>query len=228
MKGSLLTICTILSFSTVANAQQKKDVVMPAVKLETKEDSIQYALGTYMGNYLLRGGFSSINLELFLAGLNDVYRSKPRLMKDSLAYAMLSAYQDETSIQRSKYLEEQMFLALKDKPNVGRLPSGVQFIVIKPGKGPKPSDTDTVVIHYKGSLPGGEIFENTYPASPLTAVVGKLVTGLSEAVQLMQAGATYQVFVPSALAFGSKGAANIPPNSALMVTIELLEIKRRL
>lgn len=226
MKRLVSISLVVLFFSTAVTAQQK-DAVIPAVKLKSTQDSIQYALGSYMGSYLLRGGFSSLNLEIFLAGLNDVYRSKPRMIKDSIAYAMLSAFQDETALKRNKFFEEQLFLALKDKPNVGKLPSGVQFLVIKPGKGPKPQENDTVVINYKGTLVSGEVFENTFLAQPLMVTPAGLVPGLSEVLQLMPVGATYQTFIPSALAYGSKGFRTIPPNSAIMVTIELVSIKGR-
>jgi FKBP-type peptidyl-prolyl cis-trans isomerase FklB len=230
MMRSVSVTFVVLFFSATLAAQQtpQKGVVIPPVKLKVKEDSLQYSLGLYMGNYLIKGGFSSLNLEVFLAGLNDVYRNKPRMIRDSIAYNMLSAFQDETALKRNKFLEEQLFDVLKSKPGVGKLPSGVQFLVIKPGKGPKPQETDVIVINYKGTLANGEVFENTFLASPITTTPASLVSGLSEIIQLMPVGATYQVFIPAALAYGVKGLSNrIPPNSALMVTVELVEIKNR-
>jgi FKBP-type peptidyl-prolyl cis-trans isomerase FklB len=230
MRPALIVIA-VLFFSASLCAQQtppQKGVVIPPVKLKSKEDSLQYSLGSYMGNFLIKGGFSTLNLEIFLAGLNDVYRNKPRMINDSIAYNMLSTFQDETALKRNKFLEEQLFEVLKSRPGVGKLPSGVQFLVIKPGKGPKPQDTDTIVINYKGTLANGEVFENTFLASPITTTVTNLVNGLNEIIQLMPVGATYQVFIPAALAYGVKGLGNkIPPNSALMVTVELVAIKNR-
>jgi FKBP-type peptidyl-prolyl cis-trans isomerase len=228
MKKYLPITFVVLFFSTTVVAQNAapKQAVIPAVKLKSKEDSVQYALGLYMGNYLIKGGFSTINLEIFLAGLNDMFRNKPRMIKDSIAYSMLGNYQDETTIKRNKLLEDLLFQALKDKPNVGKLPSGVQFLVINPGKGPRPQETDAIVINYKGSLATGEVFENTFLASPITTTPAKLVPGLNEVLQLMPVGATYQVFIPAALAYGAKGFDRIPPNSALMVTVELIKINR--
>lgn len=195
--------------------------------LKTKNDSLQYALGVYMGNYLINGGFSEIDLELFVMGLAEKYRGNRRPISDSAAYRIISKYQEETSERRHRFLEEQLFETLKTKKDVGRLPSGVQFLVVKPGTGPKPQETDTVVVHYKGTLPNGDVFENTFLANtPITTTPSNLVGGLREVVQLMPVGSTYEVFIPSALAYGPKGNGRIPPNSALIVTIELVRIKK--
>lgn len=215
-------------FATVASAQKTtpKTTSDPVANLKTKQDSIQYALGVYMGNYLIRGGFSTLNLDLFLIGLNDVYKKKPTKINDSAAYAMLAGYQDEYAVRRNKFLEEQLFEVLKSKPGVGKLPSGVQFLVINPGKGPKPQETDTVVIHYKGTLATGEVFENTFTANAsIRTTPGSLIPGLNEILQLMPLGATYEAFIPSNLGYGAKGNGRIPPNSALLVTVELVSIK---
>ena len=221
-----------LLFAFLQTKAQKTGVkqnVLPPIKLKSAEDSVQYALGAYMGQFMLNGGFTTINIDLFLAGLDDVFKSKPRLLKDNSVYPIISSYQATVQKQRSKGLEEQLFAALKDKPGIGKLPSGVQYSSIKPGKGPRPIETDSIIINYKGTLADGTVFENTYlKNAPIATTPGTLIPGLNEVVQLMQPGATWQVFIPSAQAYADKGNGGlIPPNSALLITVELVEIKSR-
>lgn len=195
------------------------------IQLKTYEDSLQYAVGVYMGEYLVRGGFNTLKLDYFLAGLNDRYKNTPRLLKDSLIYPMIAAYQTNAQLQKSKALEKELFEFIKDKPGIGKLPSGVQYTIINPSKGPKPNETDSVLIHYKGTLPDGRVFENTFVSNqPVKTTPGTLIPGLSEVLQLMPLGSRWQVFIPASLAYGEKGNNQIPPNSALLILVELLQI----
>lgn len=197
-------------------------------QLKTYEDSLQYAVGVYMGEYLVRGGFNTLKLDYFLAGLNDRYKNNTRLIKDSLVYPMIASYQANFQLQKSKALEKELFELLKDKPGIGKLPSGVQYTIIQPSKGPKPDEADSVLIHYKGTLPDGRVFENTFVSNlPVRTTPGTLIPGLSEALQLMSVGSRWQVFIPASLAYGEKGNNQIPPNSALLILVELLRILPR-
>lgn len=198
------------------------------LQLKNAEDSVQYALGVYMGEYLVRGGFITLNLDQFLSGLNDRYRNNPRKISDSLIYPLIADYQTNFLNQKSRALEKEMFELLKDKQGVGKLPSGVQYTIIKPGKGPKPEETDSVLIHFKGTLPDGKVFENTFATNePVLTTPATVIPGLNEVLQLMPVGATWQAFIPAALAYGEKGNNRIPPNSALMILVELIEIKNK-
>ena len=182
-----------------------------------------------MGKYMIAGGFQAVNLDYFLPGLNDAFQNKPRLINDSVAYALISNYQTEAQKQIGKELEAQLFNVLKDRPGLGKMPSGVQYTIIKPGaKGAKPLETDSVVINYKGTLPNGIVFQNTYLSNtPVSTTPGTLIPGLNEVLQLMTTGATWQVFIPASQAYGEKGNGNIPPNSAVMITVELVEIRNK-
>jgi FKBP-type peptidyl-prolyl cis-trans isomerase len=225
-------IITALFFSTGLAAQKNTPKTNPApvtVKLKTHADSIQYALGAYMGRYMIVGGFQTVNLDYFLPGMNDAYQNKTKLINDSVIYSLITNYQSETQKQRGKELETQLFSAIKDRPGIGKLPSGVQYSVIKAGeKGAKPVETDSVIINYKGTLPDGFVFENTYLSkAPVRTTPGALIPGLNEVLQLMTTGATWQVFIPAAQAYGEKGNGNIPPNSAVMITVELVEIRNK-
>lgn len=195
------------------------------LQLRNAADSVQYALGVYMGEYLVRGGFTTLNLDYFLSGLNDRYKNNPRLIKDSLIYPLIADYQTNFQLQKSKALEKELFELLKDKPGVGKLPSGVQYTIINPGKGPKPDEKDSVLIHFKGTLPDGRVFENTFVTNqPVKTTPATLIPGLNEILQLMPVGSRWQAFIPASLAYGEKGNNQIPPNSALLILVELTEI----
>eukprot|EP01136_Pigoraptor_vietnamica_P040002 Opistho-1_new@11431 len=93
-----------------------------SLQLKNAADSVQYALGVYMADYLVKGGFITLNLDYFLSGLNDRYKNNPRLINDSLVYPLIANYQTNFQLQKSVALEKELFELLKDKPGVGKLP----------------------------------------------------------------------------------------------------------
>ena len=108
------------------------------------------------------------------------------------------------------------------------LPSGVGYFVMKNGTGFRPQVTDSVLLHVKGFLPDGKLFEDTYAKKvPLRGVPGTFIPGLSEILQIMPVGSTWRVFVPSALAYAETGVSGlIPPYSAVIFEVELLNAAR--
>src|SRR5438309_9145950 len=124
--------------------------------------------------------------------------------------------------------EGEAFLAAnKSKPGVVTLPSGLQYKIVKPGTGPKPAATDTVVANYRGTLINGTEFDSSYKrGEPLTIPVSGVIKGWTEALQLMPVGSKWELYIPSDLAYGARGAgADIGPNSTLIFEIELLSIQ---
>lgn len=213
---------TTVPGKTAPAAQNRNQLI-----LRSSNDSLQYALGAYMGGYILTAGFLSIDLDYFMAGLEDVFNRRPGLLKDSTINNLLVNYQQKTQKSRSKDLEERLFASLKDKPGVGRLPSGVQYLVVRQAKGPKPSETDSVKIHFRQKLADGTVVEDTYAKNaPANTTPASLMPGLNEILQLMPVGSLWQVFIPSGQAYGEKGNGPIPPNAALQFELELLEIKK--
>ncbi len=106
------------------------------------------------------------------------------------------------------------------------LPSGLQYKVLQAGSGGTPTATDRVKTHYSGTLINGEEFDSSYKRNePAVFPVGGVIPGWVEALQLMQEGAKWELFIPSELAYGSAGAGGaIPPNATLIFQVELLEI----
>jgi len=206
-----------------------KTPLLQPLLLRSIEDSVQYALGAYMGQFMLSGGFRSIDLDYFVAGLEDIFSRRPGLIKDSSIYSIISKYQANIQKQRGRAQEDKLFAGLKDKPGLGRLPSGVQYSIVKASTGARPSERDSIVINLKGSLTDGTVFEDTYAKKNyITTTPSILIPGLLEAIQLMPEGSIWEIYIPAALAYGDNGNGNIiPANSALIIVIELLEIKGR-
>jgi FKBP-type peptidyl-prolyl cis-trans isomerase FklB len=113
------------------------------------------------------------------------------------------------------------------KEGVKTLPSGLQYREITPGKGKSPKDTDTVSTHYKGTLIDGTEFDSSYKrGEPVTFPVSGVIAGWTEALQLMKEGAKWQLFIPSNLAYGDRGAGReIGPNATLIFEVELISVK---
>ncbi|HET6632078.1 MAG TPA: FKBP-type peptidyl-prolyl cis-trans isomerase [Rhodanobacteraceae bacterium] len=113
----------------------------------------------------------------------------------------------------------------KTKPGVHVTDSGLQYKVIKQGNGPKPKKTDTVQVNYEGSMLDGTVFDSSYKrGTPATFPLSGVIKGWSEALQLMPVGSTYVFWIPADIAYGSRGAGPIPPESTLKFKVELLKI----
>ncbi len=192
-------------------------------------DKISYALGLSIGNNFITSGIKNVDLESFLKGMQDVINgSSPALSYDE-AQQILNDYfsklQNEKLDINLKAGEE--FLAInKEKPGVVTLPSGLQYLVLKEGNGPKPNFTDQVKCHYHGTLINGTVFDSSVErGQPATFGVNQVIPGWVEALQLMPVGSKWKLFIPSNLAYGKSGAGQmIEPNSALIFEVEILDI----
>jgi FKBP-type peptidyl-prolyl cis-trans isomerase FklB len=226
MKRCLLFLCVLLSLTLVAQktTSTKPSTNNAAVKLNNINDSIQYAIGAYVAQWINTNGFLISNPALFIRGIDDVFQSKPRLIADSLVPDMITAYQKVTQKDRFIKLEQQLFTNIKQRPGLGILPNGVHYFILKSAQGQRPFPSDTVTIHLRGTLADGTVFEDTYLKQPFKITPAEMVPGVSEALQMMPLGSKWQVYIPAALAYAEKGTAVIPPNSALILEIELLAI----
>lgn len=126
----------------------------------------------------------------------------------------------------SEGANEAFLAANATKPGVVLRPSGLQYRVIKHGKGRTPTATDTVSVAYKGQLIDGTVFDQATPAHPLEYTMGKFIPGWVEALSLMKEGDEWELVIPSNLAYGEEGAGNvIPPNQTLIFDMQLLAVK---
>ena len=231
MKTTLITLCAmLLTISISAQQPPAKPAANPpaVLKLTTPADTLQYTLGAFIGQWLGKNGFAITNPALFGKGMDDVLQNKKLLVTDSTIVRRIATYQLSMQNERNRQLEEQLFAALKGKPGVGALPDGVHYIVVKAGTGIRPTAKDTVVINAVGIFPDGTVFEDTFKKKQaITSLTANLIPGLNETIQLMPEGSVWRIFIPSALAYGPAGIPNvIPPNSALVFDITLMEVKQ--
>lgn len=135
---------------------------------------------------------------------------------------------DTQKIIMSNQAESAAFLAANQKkPGVVTLPNGLQYKELTPGTGPSPTDEDTVVVEYVGTLIDGKQFDSSYDrGQPATFPVSAVIPGWTQALKLMKVGATWQLFIPAELAYGEQGAPPlIGPNQALIFKVHLVSIK---
>lgn len=222
----LLSILSVF-FTTICFGQKattKTPVTNNTIKLVSINDSIQYAIGAFVAQWINNNGFIISNPALYIKGMDDVFQNKPRMIPDSVVPVMITAYQQVTQKDRSLKLEQQLFTNIKQRPGLGILPNGVHYFILKSAQGQRPLPSDTVTIQLRGTLADGTVFEDTYRKSPVKITPAEMVPGVSEAIQMMPVGSKWQIYVPAMLAYADKGTAVIPPNSALVVEIELLNI----
>lgn len=220
----------LCGFFLLMNGIAQKTLSKPAntlpVKLKDAADTMQYTLGVFVAQWMNSNGFLISNTSLFLRGVDDILQNRPRTIPDSTVGSRITAYQK--TIQRSRVVQQelQLFNSLKDKPGVGTLPNGVKYIILKTGKGAHPSEKDTLVINMIARLADGTLVEDTYQAKkPFITTLAGLFPGLNDPMQLMVEGSIWQLFIPAVLAYGDRGTTLIPPNSALIIEAELIEIR---
>jgi FKBP-type peptidyl-prolyl cis-trans isomerase FklB len=211
-----------------------------AAPLTSRKQKFSYALGmniaTGLGTNLKKQGVE-VDWSLVAQGLKDGASGKGTRLSEDEAKTVLNEVQTEVHKEQQEKMKQASdknksegaaFLAAnKDKDGVKTLPSGLQYKIITEGTGPKPTTTDTVVCNYRGTLINGTEFDSSYKrGEPATFPVGGVIKGWTEALQLMPVGSKWQLFVPSDLAYGDRGAgAEIGPNSTLIFEVELMSIK---
>jgi len=213
------------------------DICYAGEKLELKDlkDKESYSLGYQFGEFLKKKGME-INLEIYTEAVRDGLSGKEPLMKPEEIRSAIQGIQQRTMTdQRSKFMElaaknlseGKAFLAENGgKEGVKTLGSGLQYKILKEGDGKKPTDSDTVVVNYRGTLINGTEFDSSKPGQPATLEVYKVIPGWREALKLMPVGSKWQLFVPPELAYGAWGAGrDIGPNATLIFEVELLAIK---
>jgi len=202
-----------------------------AFTLKTGLDSFSYAMGMSVGKFYKQQGLTSIKTNLMLKGIGDAMNDKSKPVMDEMQCNMvMQSYLTEQKAKKSNAskMAGQRFLdSIAKQPGVVKLPSGLQYKVLKAGSDTEhPKITDTVKFHYKGSLADGTEFDNSYTrGEPLIHPVSQLVPGWTEALQLMTPGSKWILYIPSSLGYGDQGAGDvIPPGATLVFEVELLEI----
>src|SRR5262249_7370249 len=197
--------------------------------LQTDRQKASYVIGINIGRQLKQLGIEDIDSALLARGLKDFFAGAKSPLTDEQAQAAVIAYSTEvkkrTEVHNQK--EGETFLAQnKAKPGVVTLPDGLQYKVLTPGAGPKPKADDTVVCKYKGTLVNGTEFDNSENHGGTADIpVGNVIKGWTEALQLMPVGSKWELYIPSELAYGARGAGPIGPGSTLIFDVEVVSIK---
>jgi FKBP-type peptidyl-prolyl cis-trans isomerase FklB len=199
--------------------------------LKSDNDSLSYSIGMNIGQSLKQQGLDNIDLNLMKVAMNDVLKGSTTLISAEQAMPVIMASMKKISEKKyagvkaegMKYLTENA-----KKEGVVKLPSGLQYQIIKKGDGAIPKATDKVNVHYHGTLINGQIFDSSVDrGTPATFGVTQVISGWVEALQLMPVGSKWKLTIPSDLAYGERGAGeNIPPFSTLIFDVELLSIEK--
>jgi len=206
------------------------------VELKTLADSAAYAIGIDIGNNIKKNlptapGGKDLDQKIILAAFTNALNGNPSQI-DSLKITTTtqSYFMKAQQAESGKAAEAGVkFLADNGKrAEVKTTASGLQYEIIKEGTGPKPLATDTVIVHYHGTTIEGKVFDSSVDRKePAKFPVNQVIPGWTEALQLMPVGSKWKLVIPSALAYGERGAgADIKPNAVLVFEVELLEIKK--
>jgi FKBP-type peptidyl-prolyl cis-trans isomerase FklB len=204
--------------------------------LKTPKEKASYALGMNFGTGLRKQSID-IDPAILARGLRDSFSNGKTVLTEDEAKAVLTQLQSDVRKKQQEMAHELgdankkqglAFLeANKTKDGIVTLPSGLQYKVLQEGTGPKPASTDTVVCNYRGTLLDSTEFDSSYKrGQPATFPVTGVIKGWTEALQLMPVGSKWQLFIPSELAYGERGAGGqIGPNATLIFEVELLSIQ---
>ena len=199
------------------------------VELNTQMDSVSYSLGISVANNLKSSGFESIENQAVASAFSDVFEGNEVKINEEDANMLIQDYFVELSQKKSQEAIStgQAFLDENGKKEgVTTTASGLQFEVLTNGTGATPVEKDQVTVHYHGTLVDGTVFDSSVErGQPATFPVNGVIPGWVEALQLMNIGSKYKLYIPSDLAYGERGAGgSIGPNETLIFEVELLSI----
>ncbi len=202
---------------------------------KTYKDKISYSMGAATGTQMKRQSID-VDADMFAKGLRDAVSGDKLKMTEQDIQETLMKFQQELmaeQAEKTKKLAEsnkkegEAFLAEnRAREGINTLASGLQYKILSEGKGRSPKETDTVTTHYRGTLIDGTEFDSSYKrGQPAGFAVNGVIKGWTEALQLMKEGSKWQLFIPSELAYGERGAgAQIGPNATLIFEVELLSV----
>ena len=247
----LLTICIFAGLTIPVFSQSKKELQAEVdqlrarisqlnaevtelkkpieVDLTDSTEQVSYCFGVVLGQNFKNTGLDSLDMEVFLSAMHDVFEKKPLKVSPKEAEATMHQYMQATMMKRSGVAKEQSqkFLdANKTKEGVKTTASGLQYQVMSEGSGKSPTTADRVTVHYTGKLTDGTIFDSSIQrGQPATFRVNQVIPGWTEALQLMQEGDKWILYIPYTLGYGGRGSPpQIPPFSTLIFEVELMKV----
>ena len=212
------------------------------VKLETEQQKQAYGLGASIGDFLNKdlddktaAGFE-LDKELIIVGLKDSLMGNSKLTEDEIKELLtklntdFAEKQQAVAIAKAEAVKAEGIAFLAEnakKEGVTLTESGLQYEVITEGEGKKPLATDTVEVHYKGTLIDGTEFDSSYArGESVSFPLNRVIKGWTEGVQLMAEGSKFKFYIPSELAYGERELSEIPANSTLIFEVELIKVEQ--
>lgn len=207
--------------------------LLPEVELNTDEQKVSYGFGLQFGDQLRRNTFDGMDLPAVLAGIQHWYNEEQAALSDAEinpSYQVIQNRQKAKSTEldsKHQQLAQQFMEANAARDEVTTTESGLQYEVLESGSGARPTAQSTVVTHYHGTLVDGTVFDSSVDrGEPAEFGVSQVISGWTEALQIMSVGDKWRIACPPALAYGEQGAGDsIPPNTALVFEIHLIDIK---
>lgn len=227
MKQKLLAMLLFLLLCMAINVNAEDNP--PEVELKSQKQKVSYIIGQNAGQFLKQQNYD-YDLTALFAGIEDVLKGSPAKMTDEQVKTAMDQFKkDMWEVLGKKNRQEGLDFLKENRKRKGVVvtKSGLQYEILKAGTGEKPKSSDSVEVHYKGTLLNGKTFDSSYTAGePITFPLTGVIPGWTEALQLMKKGAKWKLFIPSNLAYREYGAGKlIGPNSSLIFEIELLDIK---
>ena len=206
-----------------------------AIELDTEQKKLGYIIGMDIGKSLKDQG-TEVDLDSLISAIRSTYNGEELAMTTEEAGQVRKEYIEKrqaeqqaqaAAVGQSNLVAGQEFLAENaTKEGVQTTASGLQYKVITMGDGAKPVATDTVKVHYRGTLLDGTEFDSSYARNePISFGLNRVIAGWTEGVQLMPIGSTFRFYIAPDLAYGEGGGGPIPPNSTLIFEVELLDIE---
>jgi FKBP-type peptidyl-prolyl cis-trans isomerase len=228
-KVAVVSLSALVLFGCNEQAAQ-----VPVVALDNDEQKLSYSMGRTIAEQLVNGGFD-VDIVALKSGIDDavdgvdskVSEEDFNAARDNMIKKLEAAHEEEqaglsaaNAEAGAKYLAEN-----GTKEGVVTTETGLQYKVITQGEGDLPGATDSVTVHYRGTLVDGTEFDSSYSRNePATFPVNAVIPGWTEALQLMPVGAKWELTIPSSLAYGPAATGAIGPDSVLLFEVELLSI----
>lgn len=194
-------------------------------------DKLSYALGLNVGYSYLASGINKLQVDDFAEGVRAVMEAKEPAISIDEAKQIINEFFTQLQAEAEKAAEvnlkagEEFLAENARREGVVTLPSGLQYEVLATGEGRKPKATDKVQCHYHGTLIDGMVFDSSVQrGTPAVFGVNQVIPGWVEALQLMNEGSRWKLYIPSKLGYGAQGAGPIPPHSTLIFEVELIKV----
>jgi FKBP-type peptidyl-prolyl cis-trans isomerase FklB len=228
-----LGVLSVLATSAWSQEAARAPGGAASAPLTTLKDKMSYSTGVMTARQLIKNDVP-FDLDLIIQGLRDglaggdirISEKELKIVLQSMSADIAKKMNNERQVKAGLNRERGVIFQneFKTKPGVTVLPGNLMYRVIKEGKGDKPSELGTVVVKYRGTLVDGTEFDATPEGKTATIKLTDVITGWKEALRRMPAGSTWEIVVPTSMAYSTRGAGNIGPNETLVFTIELVAV----